>query len=266
MKIPSVAAVDSDIPVSDSVCPTVLTYHKVGRVSEFGITTVSVRQFAVHLDSMLDIGKKVVPASEAVTSRDGAEIVALTFDDGYRSLYTHAFPEIESRGIRGTVFPVVGHIGGYNTWDVRLSPRRVRHLFWPDIRELATYGFEVGSHTLSHRDLTRLEKKVLRKELRLSKRILEDRVGVVVRSISYPFGRFSQRVVDEALEAGYEFGYLSYPRRVLNTMAIGRMTVHAIDGRRAVLRKVKEMRGYRFECLKNSLVAALSLGTTLVKR
>ncbi len=252
----------------------ILTYHKIGSQIELGITTVSRRRFAGHLDIYNELGFKPVltcelisPAEgDAKTTDRGERRLAITFDDGYESVCTQAFPEMASRGWAGTVFVVAGSVGGSNTWDVRLSPRSFRHLSWEQIRELADAGFEIGSHTLSHRDLTRLNEDRLRSELRDSKHAIEDHTGRPVRSISYPFGRFSCRVVEEALAAGYECGFTSFPNDGTDPMAIGRLSVYSIDSRAALERKLSLRPGYKLECFKNKVIARLSLGTTLVKR
>ena len=246
--------------------PTVLTYHKIGRQLELGITTITRRRFKTQLDRIAESAGRLVRATDAVSCAPQSGHVGLTFDDGYECVYTEAFPEMAGRGIRGTVFVVVDSIGRWNAWDVRLSCRRVRHLSWPQIRELVCYGFEFGSHGLSHRDLTKVSRIMLREELRASKMILEDHIGVRIDLLSYPFGRFSPRVIDEAKEAGYTYGFASYPQPGFSRMAIGRMAVYSIDHLGSLRAKLGLGRGYRFECLKNKVISKLSLGTTLVKR
>jgi peptidoglycan/xylan/chitin deacetylase (PgdA/CDA1 family) len=243
-----------------------LTYHKIGPQKEFGITTVATRRFAGHLDFLLGLGVEFVRAGDAATGAHPARTVALTFDDGYECVYQEAVPEMRARGIPGTVFQVVGSVGGFNRWDVRLTPGRVRHLSWAQLRELAEAGFEIGSHTITHRDLTGLDPSALERELRGSREMIEDAIGRPATSISYPFGRCSRRVMEAAAAAGYACGFVSYPRRRENPMALGRWAVYSFDGPQALERKMGLRPGRCLEKLKNLVVARLSLGTTLVKR
>jgi len=219
-----------DIPVFESRSPTILTYHKIGSHLELGITTVRRHKFAGHMDLLLGLGLGFLKASDAVARTQERSGLAVTFDDGYESVYEEALPEMLARGIPGTVFPVVGSIGGWNEWDVNLAPRPVRHLSWAQLKELSKAGFEIGSHTLTHRDLTRLDPKVLGRELRDSKKMIEDMTGVKVTAISYPFGRYSRRVMDQAVAAGYTCGFASSPGMHDSRMAIGRWAVYSIDG------------------------------------
>jgi peptidoglycan/xylan/chitin deacetylase (PgdA/CDA1 family) len=168
--------------------------------------------------------------------------------------------------VKGTVFQVVGSVGGPNDWDVNLAPKRVKHLSWGQIKELVKAGFEMGSHTITHRDLTRLAPRDLALELADSKKALEDETGVGVASISYPFGRYNPRVVDAAVEAGYSSGFTSSPNSGGDRMTIGRWGLYSIDGREALRRKLGLRPGRGFERVKNRIIAGLSLGTTLVKR
>lgn len=96
--------------------------------------------------------------------------------------------------------------------------------------------------------------------------MLEDRTGACVKALSYPFGRFSRIVIEEALEAGYTYGFTSFPRPPGNRMAIGRMGIYSIDTLGSLRRKLGLARGYGLEWLKSRAIAALSRGTTLVKR
>ncbi|MFC1799973.1 polysaccharide deacetylase family protein [Candidatus Eisenbacteria bacterium] len=252
----------------------ILTYHKIGSQLEFGITTVSRRRFAGHLDLYGELGLEPVlagvvagriPWNGTEHTQEGGGL-AITFDDGYESVSTEAFPEMAARKWTGTVFVVVGSVGGSNSWDVRLSPRRFKHLSWDQIRELSEAGFEIGSHTLSHRDLTRLDTDSIRRELRDSKQAIEDHIGGAVTSVSYPFGRYSPKVIDEAVAAGYKCGFTSSPNSGSDRMAMGRLSVYSIDGRSSLERKLGLRPGYRLECIKNTVIAKLSRGTTLVKR
>jgi peptidoglycan/xylan/chitin deacetylase (PgdA/CDA1 family) len=160
----------------------------------------------------------------------------------------------------------VGSIGSENRWDVRLSLKRFRHLSWEHLRELSRAGFEIGSHTMSHRDLTRMDTARLRGELRDSKRILEDRLGVEITAVAFPFGRHSPRVIGEAVDAGYECGFASSPNGETSVMAVGRMGVHVMDGEAAIARMLGLRPGRCLEVFKSKVIANLALVTTLIKR
>lgn len=81
---------------------------------------------------------------------------------------------------------------------------------WDDI--LAARGpVTIGSHSLRHRNLTRLSDADLLDDLVASRQRIAERTGVEPGLVSYPYGLFDERVVRAAAEAGYDVGTrLSY--------------------------------------------------------
>jgi peptidoglycan/xylan/chitin deacetylase (PgdA/CDA1 family) len=130
------------------------------------------------------------------TSKAGAPAaqlssVMITFDDGDASNYTHALPMLREARVCATFFVTVGRIGDKG------------FMGWEEVKALHRAGMEIGSHTLTHRPPARLSDAELRYELTESKKRLEDRLGVPVRSISSPTGFANPRMSDLAQEAGY---------------------------------------------------------------
>jgi peptidoglycan/xylan/chitin deacetylase (PgdA/CDA1 family) len=126
--------------------------------------------------------------------------VVMTFDDGFLNFFTRALPVCERHDVRVTVFCVAGFLGKSSSWDA--LPKQ-SHLTAAQIREISALGHEIGSHTLSHANLTLLSEKNLVAELSESKKILEDIIGKPVISLSFPFGRMNKRVWDAARSVGF---------------------------------------------------------------
>jgi len=114
--------------------------------------------------------------------------VCLTFDDGYASVYTDAFPALQVQGMTATVFLTVGARDGRHERLPSLQGREM--LSWSEIREMAAAGIAFGAHACLHRDLTRLTAREVEDEMAGSKAVIEDRLGMAVRGFAYPFGRF----------------------------------------------------------------------------
>jgi peptidoglycan/xylan/chitin deacetylase (PgdA/CDA1 family) len=131
----------------------------------------------------------------AARLRDGEALppsaFALTFDDGYRTVYTEAFPVLAELGMTATVFlctgaPARAPLAG------ELPPMGGRPLLtWSQIREMHRAGIAFGAHTLTHPDLTRLDPAAVETEIRESQARIEDALGSPVRAFAYPFGRFN---------------------------------------------------------------------------
>lgn len=149
---------------------------------------------ARQLDALLEAGCVALTVSEvadhiAVGRQLPTRSVALTFDDGYRSVHETALPLLAERGLRATVYPVTAELGGFNRWDTgRPGVPRLALASGGQLRELAAAGWEVGGHTHTHPELTGLPVERIQEELTTSQAILECLLGQPVRSFAYPFG------------------------------------------------------------------------------
>ena len=76
-------------------------------------------------------------------------------------------------------------------------------LSWGLLRRLERRGIEIGSHSVSHADLTQLGDREALRELVRSRRVLEGRLHHPVQWFAYPFGAYDERVERLARRAGY---------------------------------------------------------------
>ncbi len=78
---------------------------------------------------------------------------------------------------------------------------------WGQVSQLASDGFAIGSHTVTHPLLATIDdQEILDYELTYSRDRIIEMIGVVPKSISYPIGSWSPSVVDASRRAGYEIG------------------------------------------------------------
>ncbi len=148
---------------------------------------------------------------QAVHDPPAQRTVAVSFDDGYRSVLEVALPIMERFGFVGTVFvptdfPDAGRPmawPGIDQWLGTVHEQELWPLSWPQLRQLVESGWEVGSHACSHPVLPELSDGQLERELTLSRQRLEHELGLPCRSLAFPFGTFDERVMDAARRAGY---------------------------------------------------------------
>lgn len=194
-----------DREVTSSV---VLLYHRLGLPKLGSLVAgqyVAPRLFRSQLDYLTARGWRNVRISESIRPDDPSDgsRFAVTFDDGYLSVYEHACPALAERSMTATVYVVAGAVGGINEWDRKAGDQKENMMSAGQIRELAETGFDIGSHTMRHPRLTTLSDEEMQAEIEDSKKALEDIIGREVTSFSYPYGDYDGRVLEAAIRAGY---------------------------------------------------------------
>src|SRR5262249_50353737 len=134
--------------------------------------------------------------SDIVAGDAPAKAVAITFDDGYRSVLEHARPVLDEFGFPGTIFVPTSLIGlfrpmswpGIDKWVGGPYEDELRPLTWDELRTLRDGGWEVGSHTRTHPKLPTLDDAELHAELADSKEVCRRELGAECRSLAYPYG------------------------------------------------------------------------------
>jgi peptidoglycan/xylan/chitin deacetylase (PgdA/CDA1 family) len=225
----------------------VLCYHAV---SERWPASLAVTP--EHLESQLQLlvarGYRGSTFTEAVTRRPKGKVVAVTFDDAFRSVHQWAVPILTRLGLPGTVFVPTGFIGelggklswpGIENWVGGPCERELLGMSWSELRQLAELGWEIGSHSHSHARLTALDDRRLRGELLESRATLEGQLGRPCRSLAYPYGDHDARVVEAARVAGYRAGGTLPGRlRPREPLAWPRIGIYNKDDRRRYRLKV----------------------------
>lgn len=173
----------------------------------------------------------VVRAGHAGPLPDGASCVAITFDDAFRSVRMNAVPELLSRGLPATIFAPVDFLGQEPGWDTR--PGINDHVMTCDELRALPELIEIGSHSLSHPHLTRLDMVRLREEITTSRHKLTDLLGSQVSLLAFPYGEYDDRVVGTCHQAGYERVFGIDPRHADpagRDFVRGRVAVDPHDG------------------------------------
>ena len=150
--------------------------------------------------------------------------VTVTFDDGYEEMAEPLKQLLRQREIPATMFVVSSLLGDLNRWD--LPAGKPLKLLGPQgLRNLAPV-ISLGSHSRSHASLAQLDPGALYEELTLSKKELEQELGLPVRYVAYPYGDYHERVGLAAREAGYQLGLGVQPG--LNDRGSDRFHLHRI--------------------------------------
>ena len=198
---------------------SILTFHDLSnrRTSEALVTPRN--EFAKMVCQLRTNGYQSFFASQVnaltkgryVGLKKGCKPVVYTFDDGYRNNYSLLFPLIKKLRVKVTIFLIVGKVVDERTSETGNA------LTWAEVSEMANSGLvEFGSHTYDlHRNLISFIKyagsrkkrikrwRVLYRDLRLAKRVLEKKLGKPVTTMAWPHGKRSRNHIKLAQKAGY---------------------------------------------------------------
>ncbi len=128
----------------------------------------------------------------------------ITFDDGFRNVLEYGLEILARHRFRAIEFLVSGFLGHRNEWDVEKGDVAETLMDEGQVRTWLAAGHEIGSHSVTHRNLKSLDRTEAREEILASKKSLEDRFGTEVRHFCYPFGGWNEAVRDLVGEAGYQ--------------------------------------------------------------
>jgi peptidoglycan/xylan/chitin deacetylase (PgdA/CDA1 family) len=204
----------------------ILMYHSVGDGGE--PLTVKPDELDAQLDFLRAEGFQTITLREVLDAQDGAgklprHPVVLTFDDGYQDAATQVLPRLLARGQKATFFIVSGFCAPDEA--SRVNQGRHRYLTWPEVRALADAGMEIGSHTVSHRNLSGMRKDELHAEIEHSRAALQAYAGQHVDFFAYPFNDQRQWVRRAVEEAGYR-GAVVGAHGNTDPFTLQRLTMH----------------------------------------
>ena len=202
-------------PVADPKLPRILMYHSVepGEATGMNVPPERFEQQLLQLQK-----RRYTPATLSELGRNPTlnKPLVITFDDGFRNNYTHAFPLLKKYGFKATIFlsPQISDIE-------RLEPE--------EIREMGESGLiEFGGHTMNHVNLTKVDDTTARREIEESIKTVASLASNPCRTFAYPFGRYLPKHSDMLREAGIEMA-VTVKKRIRplgNLFEIPRLSVH----------------------------------------
>ncbi|WP_079073616.1 polysaccharide deacetylase family protein [Streptomyces sp. Root1310] len=207
--------------------PWVAMYHSVGDCSEDPYRiTVTPERLEKQLVWLRRRGLRGVSMAELLAARargEGRDLVGLTFDDGYADFLTEALPVLRRHRCTATLFVLPGRLGGDNAWDP-LGPRKPL-LTADGICRAASEGVEIGSHGLTHVDLTKADELTLKTETVDSRAALTALLGTEPEGFCYPYGTIDRRAMDAVREAGYSYACAIDPGPLNGLHALPRLHI-----------------------------------------
>ena len=180
-----------------------LCYHSVGQ-ADLGVNDCSPLRLRQHIEFAIQRGFRFVPAAQIASGRGDFRDLGITFDDGWKSVFTTAAPLLQEYQIPWTLFVATGLVENPSEWH------RPRMLSWNEIAELSKMGVEIGSHSISHPDFGAIDNQKAIEELTVSRLMLKSRLDLSVNCFAIPFGQSKNWTAfahSAACQAGYELIY-----------------------------------------------------------
>lgn len=125
--------------------------------------------------------------------------VALTFDDGMRSVFTNALPILKDYDACAHVFVTTEIVNRSQRWlsQSGASPG-FEMLNWDEIEQLHKAGIFIDAHTQTHPDLRGLTGSAIAEECDRADEVITERLGRRPKFFAYPFGYHNKKVRDYA--------------------------------------------------------------------
>jgi|GEM_PF-654856 len=193
-------------PDGEQVVP-ILVYHNLAKKAG-GRLVLAAPDFERQMRYLKRDGFRVVSLRDFVAwtrleRQLPSRAVVLTFDDGYRSFKTYAYPILKELGFTATLFVPTGFVGAGRA-----------ALTWDELKSMSAEGFDVEAHSYSHEYLTRNPKETdaqyerrLAREIDAPREDFEVRLGTAPSYIAYPYGNADEAVLDRVRAQGYVAGF-----------------------------------------------------------
>lgn len=194
----------------DTINIPILCYHNFNPTKP-GSMNLTPQRLEEQFKYLKDNGFTIISLKEAVEYLQGkraslpAKAVVITADDGWQSVYKYMVPLVKKYNIPVTLFIYPQTISvGKNA------------MTWEELKELQHTGlFDIQGHTYWHPNFKQEKKKLsaaeyekfVRVQLVNSKKILEDKLGIKVTLLAWPFGIYDSYLEQEAAKAGYEMAF-----------------------------------------------------------
>ena len=178
----------------------ILTFHSIE--ASGSVLSYDARLF----DALLAyLEKKAIPICDLDTllANDAKNGIAITFDDGMKSVYETALPILREYQAPAHVFLATGVIGGGCEWPQQpATTPSFEMLNWQEVEALHLAGVRVECHTHTHPDMRSLTRDQIAEECGKANEIITSRLGRKPRYFAYPFG-YHNRLARDVVRGSY---------------------------------------------------------------
>ena len=210
-----------DIP-DDGVRVSVLGYHDFSETERETAMRIRTSKFRKQMEVIKKMDIPVISMADFIAWKDGGKsipdkAIVITLDDGWKSVYTDAYPVLKEFGFPFTIYLYKDYVDGGG-----------KALTTAMIKEMMANGATIGSHSTTHPFPQTVKKyrkmggeaysKFLDKEMAESKRFLDEKFKISADTFAYPGGYFTEEMLLEAEKVGYTHLFTVQPGKVKRSL------------------------------------------------
>ncbi|MFV1982139.1 MAG: polysaccharide deacetylase family protein [Thiohalomonadales bacterium] len=202
----------------------VLMYHRVTDSLTYDQLTVSPSIFEKqmrYLSNNFNVISLDVAVNSLLSDSSNSNSVVITFDDGYLDNLENALPVLNKYNLPATIFVTTEFCDQTKSHSRYKTEQNRLHLDWDEVRALNECGnILIGSHTVTHPYLSRINNVMAEKEIKKSKEIIEENLNLTINHFCYPSGDYGNRELEYIKQAGYESAVTVSPGKNRNTISL----------------------------------------------
>ncbi|MEP7071945.1 MAG: polysaccharide deacetylase family protein [Verrucomicrobiota bacterium] len=215
------AAGPKKIAIDQTAEVIIYGYHRFVSQVKRPDTEITPQAFEQQMQELKDRGIPVIPMQDLLAWKRGEKNIpprsaVITFDDGWKSQYEVAWPILKKFNYPLTLFIYTEGVRGGNFGGGEA-------MTWEQLAEMRDAGVDIQGHSATHQDLKKPYDKVSKKrlnpqeyqqwleaEIRGSKQLLEQRLGIRVNCFAVPYGLWNQQVKETAMRSGFDAMFTVY--------------------------------------------------------
>jgi len=217
LAIPALTQSDTLLP-DDGTRVAVLGYHDFSETERETAMCIRTSKFREQMEALREMGIEVISMADFIAWKEGkkripAKSAVITIDDGWKTVYTDAYPVLKEMGYPFTLYLYKDYVDGGG-----------KALTSSMIREMLKNGATLGSHSTSHPFPQTVKKyqelgpdafdQFLDKEMLESKLYLEKTFKTPTPTFAYPGGFFTEAMLGKAEQVGYSHLFTVQPGKV----------------------------------------------------
>lgn len=217
-------------PCQDQNCCVALSYHRIrtpnlwNKFLEKITQSLELTKYSIYSDEfekqmklLVDEGAYFATLEEVeqfrMTGNYPDKCIWISFDDVDATVYENAYPILKKYNIPFTLFVIAGHVGNPDFENLAMSS-------WEQINEMYESGLaSIGSHSYDMHELEGEKANFLYErnvdefyeDIKKSKKVIEEKIGITIDSIAYPFGDANDSCKEKIIKAGFENAFILAP-------------------------------------------------------